>query len=152
MKIGDSAVDFTLKNSKGDDVTLSNLVNNGKVVVLFFPLAYTGVCTDEMCTMRDNMKLYNSLNANVVAISVDSFFTLNEFKKANNLNFTLLSDFNKETSKAYGVLNEDFFGMKGVSKRSAFVANQQMEIEYAEILEDAGNLPDFKAIQSALKS
>lgn len=152
MKIGDSAVDFTLKNSKGDDVTLSNLVNNGKVVVLFFPLAYTGVCTDEMCTMRDNMKLYNSLNANVVAISVDSFFTLNEFKKANNLNFTLLSDFNKETSKAYGVLNEDFFGMKGVSKRSAFVVNQQMEIEYAEILEDAGNLPDFKAIQSALKS
>ena len=86
MKIGDKATDFTLKNSEGNDVTLSDLAKEKKVLLLFFPLAYTGVCTDEMCTMRDNMKLYNSLSANVTAISVDSFFTLKEFKKANNLN------------------------------------------------------------------
>ena len=151
MKKGDKAIDFTLKNSEGNDVTLSNVTKEGKVLLLFFPLAYTGVCTDEMCTMRDNMKLYNSLNASVFAISVDSFFTLKEFKKANNLNFTLLSDFNKEVSKAYNVLYQDFFGMKGVSKRSAFIINDQMDIEYAEVLEDAGNLPDFKSIQSVLK-
>ena len=151
MKKGDKAIDFTLKNSEGNDVTLSNVTKEGKVLLLFFPLAYTGVCTDEMCTMRDNMKLYNSLNASVFAISVDSFFTLKEFKKANNLNFTLLSDFNKEISKAYDVLYQDFFGMKGVSKRSAFIINDQMDIEYAEVLEDAGNLPDFKSIQSVLK-
>ncbi len=151
MKKGDKAIDFTLKNSEGNDVTLSNLTKEGKVLLLFFPLAYTGVCTDEMCTMRDNMKLYNSLKANVAAVSVDSFFTLKEFKKANNLNFTLLIDFNKEVSKAYDVLYQDFFGMKGVSKRSAFIINDQMDIEYAEVLEDAGNLPDFKSIQSVLK-
>lgn len=151
MNAGDRAKEFILKNSEGKDVSLTGLLENGKLVLLFFPLAYSGVCTEEMCTMRDNMKSYNSLNANVAAISVDSFFTLREFKKSNNLNFTLLSDFNKEVSTDYGVLNNDFFGMKGVSKRSAFVINNDRTIEYAEILEDADNLPDFKAIYAALK-
>ena len=150
MKTGDKAKEFTLKNSEGNDVSLTDLLADGKLVLLFFPLAYSGICTEEMCTMRDNMKSYNSLNTNVAAISVDSFFTLREFKKANNLNFTLLSDFNKEVSVDYGVLNDDFFGMKGVAKRSAFVINKDKTIEYAEILEDAGNLPDFRAIQKAL--
>ncbi len=150
MKPGDRAKDFTLKNSEGNDVSLTELLNNGKLVLLFFPLAYTRVCTDEMCTIRDNMKSYNSLNANVAAISVDSFFTLKEFKKGNNLNFTLLSDFNKEVIADYGVFNEDFYGLKGVAKRSAFVIDKDKVIEYAEILEEAGNLPDFRAIQKAL--
>lgn len=140
-----------LKNSEGEDVTLAGLTDGKKAVLLFFPLAFTSVCTTELCTMRDNMKLYNSLNANVAGISVDSFFTLKEFKKANNLNFQLLSDFNKEVSASYGALYEEFHGMKGVSKRSAFVVNSEGVIEYAEVLESAGDLPDFKAIQEALK-
>lgn len=152
MKIGDKAKGFTLKNSDAKEISLTDLIKDGKLVLLFFPLAYTGVCTDEMCTIRDNMKLYNSLDTNVAAISVDSFFTLNEFKKGNNLNFTLLSDFNKEVITDYGVYNSDFLGMKGVAKRSVFVINSDQVIEYAEILENSGNLPDFKALQSALNS
>lgn len=148
---GEKAFNFSLKNSEGEDVSLSDLTQDKSAVLLFFPLAFTSVCTTELCTMRDNMKIYNSLNANVAAISVDSFFTLKEFKKANNLNFQLLSDFNKEVSAAYGALYDEFHGMKGVSKRSAFVVNSEGIIEYSEILESAGDLPDFKAIQDTLK-
>ncbi|MEX2411176.1 MAG: redoxin domain-containing protein [Candidatus Paceibacterota bacterium] len=150
MKVGDKAPNFTLKNSKKEEISLKSLVENGKVLILFFPLAFSSVCTEEMCSTRDNMKLYNSLNVNVVGISVDSFYTLREFKKSNNLNFTLLSDFNKEVSTQFEVLNHDFFGMKGVAKRSAFVINQDLMVEYAEILEDAGKQPDYKKIQEVL--
>jgi peroxiredoxin len=151
MKVGDKVSNFTLKNSEGEDVSLEGLTNKGKVLLLFFPLAYTGVCTDEMCSTRDNMKLYNSLNVKVLGISVDSFFTLKEFKKSNNLNFTLLSDFNKEVATQFNTLYDDFFGMKGVAKRSAFVINTDGVVEYSEVLEDAGKQPDFKAIQEVLK-
>lgn len=151
MKVGDKAQNFTLKNSEGEDISLKSLAENGKVLILFFPLAFTSVCTDEMCSTRDNMKLYNSLNANVIGISVDSFFTLKEFKKNHNLNFMLLSDFNKNVSTQFNAIYEDFFGMKGVSKRSAFIVNQNLEIEYSEILDDAGKQPNFKEIQEILK-
>jgi peroxiredoxin len=98
------------------------------------------------------MKVYSSFNAEVLAISVDSFFTLKEFKKAQNLNFQLLSDFNREISKAYNSLYDDFYGMKGVSKRSAFVVNKEGILTYAEILEDAGKIPDFNKLREALNS
>jgi glutaredoxin-dependent peroxiredoxin len=152
IKKGDHVKDFTLQNSSGKNVNLSDLVTAKKTLLLFFPLAFSGVCTDELCQTRDNMKMYNSLNAEVAAISIDSFFTLREFKKTNNLNFTLLSDFNREVSTQFGVLDEDFFGMKGVAKRSAFVMNQDMKVEYAEVLEDSDMLPDFKAILKVLAS
>lgn len=151
MKKGDKAPKFTLKNSEGEDVSLNSLAEKGKVVILFFPLAFSSVCTEEMCKTRDNMKMYNSLDANVIGISVDSFFTLKEFKKSNNLNFTLLSDFNKTVSTQFDALYDDFYGMKGVSKRSAFVVNQDLKIEYAEVLDDAGKQPNFKVIQEFLK-
>lgn len=151
MKIGDKATNFTLKNSEGEDVTLKSLVEKGKVLILFFPLAYSSVCTEEMCSTRDNMKLYNSLNVNVVGISVDSFFTLKEFKKSNNLNFTLLSDFNKDVSSQFNALYDDFFGMKGVSKRSAFIVNSNLEVEYSEVNDDAGKQPDFRTLLEVLK-
>ncbi len=152
MNVGDKAKDFSLMNSDGKEVTLSEQTKDGKVLILFFPLAFSSVCTEELCNTRDNMKLYNSLSTNVIGISVDSFFTLSHFKKSNNLNFTLLSDFNKEVSGAYNSLYDEFFGMKGVSKRSAFVINKEMMIEYAEVLEDAGLQPDFKAIRAVLRS
>ncbi|PKD44540.1 redoxin domain-containing protein [Rhodohalobacter barkolensis] len=147
---GDKVSNFTLQDTKGDNVELKDLAKGSKVLILFFPLAFSSTCTEELCQTRDNMKFYNSLSTTVVGISVDSFFTLREFKKANNLNFTLLSDFNKEVSKQFGAIYEDYFGMKGVSKRASFIVNDQHEIEYVEVLDDSGKLPDFKSIQKAL--
>lgn len=150
MKTGDVVPDFSLINSEREEISLSSLMKTENVVLLFFPLAFSSVCTDEMCNIRDNMKLYNSLNTTVAAISVDSFFTLKEFKKANNLNFMLLSDFNKIVSAKFGVLYDDYYGMKGVSKRAAFIINKDQKLEYTEILEDSGKLPDFTAIRNHL--
>lgn len=144
------ALDFTLKDTKLKDVTLSSYEGKKNVVLLFFPLAFSSVCTTELCTTRDNMKLYNSLDAEVIAISVDSTFSLKAFKEANNLNFTLLSDFNKDVSDAYGVLYEDYFGMKGVSKRSVFVINKSGEIVHKEILENSGDMPNLNKVQEVL--
>lgn len=154
MKIeaGEQAPDFTLQNTEGQKVTLSNEVGESNIVLLFFPLAFSSTCTQELCTIRDNMKLYTSFDATLFGISVDSFFTLKEFKKAENLNFSLLSDFNKEVSADYGALYDDYFGMKGVSKRAVFVINREGEVVYEEILEDSGNLPDFDAIEETLSS
>ncbi|MEX0595437.1 MAG: redoxin domain-containing protein, partial [Candidatus Paceibacterota bacterium] len=118
------APDFTLKDTTNAEVSLSDFKGKSNVVLLFFPLAFSSVCTKELCSTRDNLKIYNSLNAEVFGISVDSFFTLKAFKEANNINFPLLSDFNKEVSESYGVLNNDFFGMRGVSNRSVFVINK----------------------------
>lgn len=150
--IGDTAPNFTLQNTEGKPTELYELLNNQKVVLLFFPLAFSSTCTEELCTVRDNMKMYTSLDAKVVGISIDSFFTLKEFKKAQNLNFTLLSDFNREVSDKYGVLYEDYYGMKGVSKRSAFVIGEDKTIQHVEILEDSGKLPDYNAILDALNN
>lgn len=152
LSVGTQAPDFTLKNTEGEDVTLSEQLGDKKTVLLFFPLAFTGVCTKELCYTRDHMKEFENLDANVLAVSVDSFFTLKQFKEKEDLNFPLLSDFNKEVAKAYDALYDEFFGMHGVAKRSAYVINSEGEIEYAEVLEDAGNLPDFEAIMETLKS
>ncbi len=151
LQIGSNAPDFLLKDTDGNEVSLRSL-SNKNTVVLFFPLAFTGVCTKELCQIRDTLKEYESLDANVVAISVDSFFTLNEFKKRENYNFPLLSDFNKEASTAYGAIYEDFFGYTGVSKRSAFVVDKTGVIRYAEVLDLAKELPNFEAVKQTLAS
>jgi len=152
LNVGDKAPDFTLKNSDGEEVTLSSFEGKQNVVVLFFPLAFTSVCTAELCSVRDGMKQFEDLNAQILGVSVDSFFTLKEFKKAQNLNFPLLSDFNKTTAKAYGALYEEFFGMHGVAKRSAFVVNKEGMVTYAEVLEKASDLPNFEKIKEVLSS
>lgn len=121
------------------------------VVLLFFPMAFTSVCTAELCEMRDNLHTYTDLNAEILAISVDSPFTLAKFKAEQDLPFLLLSDFNKEVSEAYDALYETFaMNMKGVSKRAAFVIDETGQIKYAEVLENAGNVPDFDAVKAAL--
>lgn len=145
-QIGEKAPHFAIQNTEGTVVNLGDHIGNGPVIILFFPLAFTGVCTTEMCTIRDNMKALNESDATVFGISVDSFFTLAQFKSMNNLNFELLSDFNKDTTRAYGVYNGDFFGMDGVANRSAFVIDNEGTIQYAEVLDDAGNEPDYAAI------
>jgi peroxiredoxin len=144
------APNFTLKNTENSDVSLSKFKGHKNVVLLFFPLAFSQVCTQELCSTRDNYKIYDSLDAEVLGISVDSFFTLKAFKQSNNLNFSLLSDFNKEVCTNYNVLYEDFFGMKGVAKRSVFVINKEGKIVHNEILEDAGELPNLSEVQKVL--
>lgn len=152
LTLGSKAPDFTLTNSDKQAITLSE--HFGKpIVLLFFPLAFTSVCTAELCSVRDNIAFYNQTNATVLGISVDSPFTLAKFKEEQKLNFQLLSDFNKEVSGAYGSLYENFvLGLKGVSKRSAFVINTEGTIVYAEVLENAGDQPNFNAIEDALRA
>ncbi len=147
---GDKAPGFSLTSSEKTVVSLSDF--HGKpVVVLFFPLAFTGVCTTELCSLRDDIASYDSLDAAVLAISIDSPFVLEKFKKEQNLNFPLLSDFNREASSAYDSLYEDFvLGMKNVSKRSAFVIDKDGVVRYAEVLEDAGQIPNFSAVKETL--
>jgi len=147
---GQNAPEFNLFNSEKNKVSLPDF--SGKnLVILFFPQAFTGVCTTELCSIRDNMNVYTSLNAEVVGISVDSIFTLAKFKDEQGYNFNLLSDFNKDISKAYGAFYDEFvFDMKGVSRRAAFVVDGKGQIQYAEVLESAGDLPNFEAIQTTL--
>ncbi|MBS1519448.1 MAG: redoxin domain-containing protein [Bacteroidetes bacterium] len=148
---GQPAPQFTLVSSERKEVSLSDFKGK-KVVLHFFPAAFTSVCTTQLCTMRDNYAYYEGLNAQVLGISVDSPFTLAKFKAENNYQFPLLSDFNKEVSAAYGALYEEFvLGMKGVSKRAAFVIDEDQKVAYAEVLESAGDLPDFNAIAEGVK-
>jgi len=150
INVGSKAPNFILRNTEKAEVSLEDYKGKN-VVLLFFPLAFTGVCTTELCTMRDDIASYEGLDAEILAVSVDSLFVLEQFKKAENYNFTLLSDFNKSVSRAYGALYEEFvLGMKGVSKRSAFVIDKEGKIQYAEVLESAGDLPNFEAVKAAL--
>jgi glutaredoxin-dependent peroxiredoxin len=152
IEVGQVAPDFTLFNTEKKEVHLKDQ-KGSDVLLLFFPLAFTSVCTAELCTVRDSMKDYENLNIKVFGISVDSLYTLAVYKEQQKLNFDLLSDFNKEVSSKYGSLYPQFgYGMKGVSKRSAFLINKDGVIDYAEVLEDAGKLPDFEAIIVKLTS
>lgn len=147
---GDLAPEFTLFTTDKKEVSLADY--RGKnVVILFFPLAFTGVCTTELCSVRDNMSVYNGLNAVVLGISVDSLFSLDKFRQEQQLNFDLLSDFNSEVCNSYGAMYDTFvFGMKNVSRRAAFVVDAAGVVRYAEVLESAGDLPNFVAIQETL--
>lgn len=150
LKIGDKAPAFTLFNTEKKEVSLSDYQGKN-LLILFFPLAFTGVCTKELCTVKDSLTTYESLATDVVAISVDSLFTLEVFKQQQALNFPLLSDFNKNVATTYDCLYEDFvLGMKGVAKRAAFVVDKTGTIQYAEVLASAGDLPDFEAIEKAI--
>jgi peroxiredoxin len=152
LQVGDKAPDFKLFSSELKEVSLSDYKGK-KVVVHFFPMAFTGVCTAQLCTMRDSFGYYEGMNAAVVGISVDSPFTLAKFKEDQAYQFPLLSDFNKEISQAYGAFYEDFvFNLKGVSKRAAFVLDEEGKIIHSEVLEDAGNMPDFDAIKKAVEA
>ncbi len=151
LQIGEKAPQFTLVASDKSKVSLKDHKGQN-VLLLFFPMAFTGVCTKELCATRDGIAAYQKVNAQVLAVSVDSPFTLAKFKEDNALNFPLLSDFNKTVSKKYDALYKEFvLGLKGVSKRSAFVIDRKGTIQYAEVLENAGELPNFEAISAVLE-
>ena len=150
IEVGSQAPGFSLYSSEKERVSLSDYKGKN-VVLLFFPLAFTGVCTKELCNVRDNIGAYNNSKAKVIAISVDSPQTLAKFKEDQQLNFPLLSDFNKTVSAEYGSIYETFsLDMKGVSKRSAFVIDGSGVVRYAEVLENAGEEPNYDAIQNSL--
>lgn len=153
LQIGQTAPVLNLFDTDKNKVSSADYAGKN-LIVLFFPLAFTGVCTKELCNVRDNISIYNNTSASVIAISVDSLFSLGKFKEEQQLNFPLLSDFNKTASHDYGVLYEVFpaFEMEGVSKRAAFVIDKNGVIQYAEVCPTPGDLPDFEAIQKVLAS
>src|SRR5476651_918113 len=151
LEPGSAAPQFTLVSASLKEVSLSDFKGK-KVVLQFFPMAFTGTCTTQLCTMRDNFGYYDGSDAVILGVSVDSPFTLAKYKEEYNYQFELLSDFNKEVSTAYGCIYEEFLlGLKGVSKRSAFVIDEEQNIIYAEVLEVATDLPNFNAIAEAVK-
>lgn len=152
LQKGDKAPSFKLFNTEKKEVSLEDYKGKN-LIVHFFPAAFTGVCTTQLCTLRDAIGMYKNDNCDVVAISVDMPFTLAKFKEDQHLPFELLSDFNKETIKAYGNIYDTWvMNMKGVAKRSAFVIDANGIIQYAEVLEVAGDLPNFAAINETLSS
>ncbi len=155
LQIGDKAPDFTLKNTDLEPVTLSSFQGKQNVVLLFFPAVGTGVCEKELCSTRDSMKDYENLDAKVFGISVDSMFAQKLWVSSLNLNFQLLSDFNKEVAPKYDAFYDVWvpgkFDLNGVAKRSAFVIDKDGVIQYSEVLEDAGEQPNFEAVVEALR-
>jgi peroxiredoxin len=155
LSIGSSAPDVTLYTKASDKVEpmkVSDFRGKKNVVLLFFPAVYTGTCTTEMCTIRDTMKDYDALNAEVIGISSDLPHAQLAWKQHLNLNMTLASDSNHDAVKAYDVEYPTFWGgLHGIAKRSAFIIDKEGVLRYAEVLENAGSLPHFDAIQAALK-
>ena len=151
VDVGSTAPDFTLTNHDRQPVTLS--AQRGQPVVLaFFPAAFSSVCTKELCTFRDSLARLNQVNAQVFGISVDTFFTLKAFHDHQKLTFPLLSDFNKQVIREYGVFNEDMIGLKGIAKRGVFVIDKDGIVRHRQVLDDARNEPDYQQVFSSLDS
>ena len=149
VDVGSKAPDFTLTNQERQPVALSS--QRGKPVVLaFFPAAFSSVCTKELCTFRDQLARLNSANARVYGISVDTFFALKAFQADQKLAFPLLSDFNKQVIRDYGVFNEDMIGLKGIAKRAVFVLDKDRIVRHRQVLDDARNEPDYDQVASAV--
>jgi len=149
VEVGSKAPDFTLMNQERQPVTLGEL--KGKPVVLaFFPAAFSGVCQQELCTFRDSIDALNKAHAQVFGISTDTFFALKAFQDQQHLNFPLLSDYNKQVIRDYGVFNEDMIGLKGIAKRAVFVIDKDGVVRYREVLEDARNEPNYQAVLTSL--
>lgn len=154
LNIGDSAPDFTLLNSKVERISLSDFKGKKNVLILFFPFVNSSVCEKELCSTRDGLSEYADLNAQVLAISVDSHYSQKLWSEKHQFTFPLLSDFNKEVSKSYGAIHDVFAPGKldyvGVSKRSAFIIDKNGIVQYAEVLENPGKEPDYEAIKAVL--
>jgi len=150
--VGDTAPDFTLTNQDRTPVTLSEELKKGPVVLAFFPAAFSGTCTKEMCTFRDSMSQLNGMSANVLGISTDTFFSLKAWADAERFTFPLLSDYNKTVINQYGVVNPEMIGLKNIAKRATFVIDRSGTIRYREVLDDARNEPDYGKIRQALSA
>ena len=150
IDVGSKAPDFTLMDQDRKPVTLSQALQSGPVVLAFFPAAFSSVCQKELCTFRDSMGRLGEAKAQVFGISVDTFFTLKAFHDQQKFSFPLLSDFNKEAIRDYGVFNEDMIGLKGIAKRAVFVLDKDGVVRHREVLEDARNEPDYEKVFASL--
>ena len=150
VEIGSKAPDFTLVNQDRQNVTLSQELANGAVVLAFFPGAFSGTCTKELCNLRDTMSHFSSMNAKVLGVSTDTFFALKGWDDQQKLGFPLLSDYNKEVINKYGVVNPDMIGLKNIAKRAVFVIDRGGVVRYREVLEDARNEPDYAKLNEAV--
>src|SRR4051794_32779195 len=152
VEVGSKAPDFTLNNHDRQPVTLS--AQRGRPVILaFFPAAFSSVCEKELCTLRDDLGRLDAVkNAQVYGISVDTFFTLKAFHDQQKFTFPLLSDFNKQVIREYGVFNEDMIGLKGIAKRAVFLIDREGVLRYREVLEDARLEPNYQRLYDALAS
>jgi peroxiredoxin len=154
LKVGDKAPDFTLPSFTPSAELAQISLNDykgGTVVLLFFPQAFTGTCTNEMCTIRDNFAQYEKLNATVLGISVDGTFVQKAFAKANNIPIPLLSDYNREAVKKYDVVLPEFaHGMKQTAQRAVFVIGKDGIIKYVEVTKSPGDQVNFDALKKAL--
>lgn len=149
VSVGAVAPDFTLVDQDRRPVSLRD-ARGRPVVLLFFPGAFSATCTAELCRIRDNMGALNRADAQVYGISVDTFFALKAFQAHERLAFPLLSDFNKDVIRLYGVFNEDMIGLKGIAKRAVFVLDRNGVVRYREVLEDARNEPDYDRVLEAV--
>ena len=147
---GDIAPAISLPEGPGQMVDID--WSAGPTVILFFPLAFSGVCAEEFCTVRDDWKAFTDLDAQVFGISIDSCFVSAKFRELENLPFPLLSDFNKTTCTEWGTLLDDLMGQKGVSTRAAFVVDAEGRVVYASVQDNPGEMVDFEAIKNALKT
>ena len=150
VDVGAKAPDFTLPNQDREPVTLSEQVKKGPVVLAFMPAAFSGVCTIEICKFRDSATALNKVNATVLGITVDTFFALKAWADQQKFTFPLLSDFNKDVTAKYGVLNPDMIGLKGIAKRSIFVIDKGGVVRHREVLDDARNEPNYDQMNQAL--
>jgi peroxiredoxin len=152
VEVGQQAPDFTLLNTAREKVSLESL--RGKPVILaFFPLAFSPVCTEEMCTFRDSLAELKDAETQVVGISVDSPFALKAFADAQQLSYPLLSDFNKEASKAYGVLNENLLGtFQGVANRAVFLIDRKGKVAHKWVSDDPGVQPHYDEVKAKAKA
>ena len=148
--VGSKAPDFTLVNQDRENVTLSQELGKGNVVLAFFPGAFSGTCTKEACSLRDTMSSFSKVNATVLGISTDTFFALKAWDDQQNLGFPLLSDYNKEVINKYGVVNPDMIGLKNIARRAVFVIDRAGVVRYSEVLEDARNEPDYDKLNEVL--
>ena len=153
LSVGTKAPDFSLKSKNADglrDVKLSDTVGKKNTVLLFFPAAFTGVCTSEMCDITAGLKNYQDLNAEVIGISVDSPFAQEAWAQKEKIGFTLASDLNKDVTKAYDVVLPDLVGIGSAAKRAAFVIDKSGVIQYAEATPTPKDLPNFEAVKAKL--
>ena len=154
ISVGTKAPDFSLKSKQASglvDVKLSNNFGQKNTVLLFFPLAFTSVCTKEMCDITSGLNAYTGLNAEVIACSVDSPFAQEAWAQKEKISITIVSDLNKKTAEAYGVLLPDLIGLGAVSARAAFVIDKNGVIQYSEQTPTPKELPNFDAIKQTLE-
>ena len=152
VDVGSKAPDFTLPDQDRQPVTLSEQLKKGPVVLAFFPGAFSGTCTTEMCTFRDSSSELNNVGASVVGVSTDTFFALKAWADQQTFTFPLLSDYNREVLPKYGVVNPDMIGLKNIARRAVFVIDRNGVVKYREVLDDARNEPDYAKVKQAVAS